>query len=202
MAKYEIEVDVCLGIGHCGSVNADGKCEVELTDAEVEQLINLMRSKNTTDVEEMDLENELPEIYEKLHDAYSEIARKVEYDHWLTGGYFEGEYDELYNYYDLVKYCIDNTSFGETFEFYLEGTDIEDFVDEESDEIDLEALFEEYSNLHEKFSSWLRHYLLEELTMDERIEFIETQMNAELDCEDFDYEPEIPAKIIEMAGVE
>jgi hypothetical protein len=38
--------------------------------------------------------------------------------------------------------------------------------------------------------------------MDERIEFIETQMNAELDCEDFDYEPEIPAKIIEMAGVE
>lgn len=38
--------------------------------------------------------------------------------------------------------------------------------------------------------------------MDERIEFIETQMNAEFDCEDFDYEPEIPGKIIEMAGVE
>ena len=202
MAKYEIEVDVCLGFGHCGGVNADGKDEVELTDAEVEQLVNLIRSKNTTDVEEMDLETELPELYEKLHDAYSELATKVEYDHWLTSGYFEGEYEELYDYYELVKYCIDNTSFSETFEFHLEGYDIEEFVDEDSDEIDLEGLFKECLTLHDVFREWLRRYLLEELTMDERIEFIETQMNAEMDSDYFDYIPDIPAKIIEMAGVE
>ena len=198
MAKYEIEVDVCLGFGHCGGVNADGKGEVELTDAEVEQLVNLIRTKNTTDVEEMNLETELPEVYEKLHDAYSDLATKVEYDHWLTGGYFEGEYEDLYDFGDLIEYCIENTNISETFEL-TEEIDVDDVLDANTGEIELISLFEEYPYL---LDQWLRHYLLEELTMDERIEFIETQMNAELDCDYFDYTPEIPAKIIEMAGVE
>ena len=202
MAKYEIEVDVCLGFGHCGGVNADGKTEVELSDAEVNQLVELIRRKNTTDTEEMELETELPEIYEKLHVASSELASKVEYDHWLTNGYFEGEYDDNFDYCDLMKYCIDNTSFSETFEFYLEDAVIDDDIVDEDGDIDLEALFEEDSNLRDEFRSWLKRYLLEELSMDERIKFIETQMNAEMDCDYFDYIPEIPKKIIEMAGVE
>ena len=201
MAKYEIEVDVCLGFGHCGGVNADGKTEVELTDAEVNQLVELMRRKNTTDTEEMELEAELPEIYEKLHVASSELATKVEYDHWLTRACLEGDFDEDYDFGELVKYCLDNTNYSETFEFHLEGTDIEEFVDEEG-EIDLERLFKENWSLSFEFRDWLDGYLKNELSMDERIKFIETHMNAKLDCDYFDYIPDIPKKIIEMAGVE
>ena len=80
---YSIETDVCLGMSHCGSVNAEGSGYVDLSDEEVKILVDLIREKGTTDVEEMELEELHPEIFEKLDDAYREVASDAEELHWL-----------------------------------------------------------------------------------------------------------------------
>ena len=97
MPKFDIEVEISLGFSHSGGVYNDGYGEVELTDEEVNQLVNLMKEKDTSDVEELDLKTVLPEIYQKLDEAYSTAANKAEEEHWLEDGYY---HDECNNYDD------------------------------------------------------------------------------------------------------
>ena len=70
--------------------------------------LDLMREKNTTNVEKLDLETSHPALYEKLDEAYHEMARHAEYMHWLWEGYNNGYYE-----YDEEDYLDENGEFDE-----------------------------------------------------------------------------------------
>ena len=187
MAEYDIYCTSFLGMSHCGSVTADGEGTVELTDQEVASLIELIKEKGSSDVEELGLKEVLPEIYEKLDDAYRQAAFEGEKDHWLWEGYSSGYYE--YDTYELMDYCESNCGFN--FEY-----DEEDYLDEDG-ELDEDVLD---ADKLDAFQEWLDEYLID-LGKEERNRFLIEKMNADLNYEDMgcDYEVEIPQAIVEMA---
>lgn len=70
MALCDIETEQSLGMSHYGPVSAEGVGTVELADEEVQTLIQLIREKGTTDVEQLGIKEIHPEIYEKLRKAF------------------------------------------------------------------------------------------------------------------------------------
>lgn len=74
MAFYRIENELDLGMSHSGAVVIDGESTVELTDEDVEILVNLIREKHSTNVRKLGIEAMYPELYEKLDDAYRQLA--------------------------------------------------------------------------------------------------------------------------------
>jgi hypothetical protein len=188
MAKYNFECTCFLGMSHCGSVTVDGEGFVELTDEEVAALVALIKEKGSSDVEEIGLEEALPEIYTKLDEAFYEAAFEAEKDHWLWEGYHDGYYE--YDTYELMDHCELNCGFNFVY-------DQEQFLDEDG-ELDEYAL--EEAKL-EAFEEWLDDYLIG-LSKDECHSFFEEQMNAELECDGMggEYEITIPPTIVEMAG--
>lgn len=113
MALYSIESEQCLGMSHSGAVTVNGESAVELSDEEVEILVKLIKEKDTTDVGELDLENLYPDIYEKLDEAYSQMAYDAEEMHWLWEGYYNHYYE--YDDEELMEYCEKKLDF--SFEF-------------------------------------------------------------------------------------
>lgn len=107
MALYSIESEQSLGISHSGEVTVNGESAVELSDEEVDILVRLIKEKNSTDVEELDLENLYPAIYSKLDEAYYDMAYNAEEIHWLWEGYynhyFEYDEDKLMNYCEKIS---------------------------------------------------------------------------------------------------
>ena len=187
MAKFDIEVEICLGFSHCGVVYNDGCGEVELSDNEVEQLVTLMKEKGTSDIEELELEEKLPEIYGKLDEAYKAIAYKAEEEHWLDEGYY---HNECHNYEeaDMIDYLIEQGAWN--FEY-----DEDEFKDEDG-EIDDEALWEAQSEyLHEEA---LDNYLAG-LHGEERYDFLRNKVGIDVDVFGCDYEIAIPSEIIALA---
>lgn len=69
-------------MSHSGAVTEDGTGTVELSDEEVDTLVRLMQEMGTADVEELELEDRCPEIFEKLDDAYRGMAWRAEELHW------------------------------------------------------------------------------------------------------------------------
>ena len=187
MAMYEIETDICLGFSHCGGVYNSGYGEVELSDEEVDELVALMKEKDTSDVDEMDLEENLPDIYKKLDTAYRDVAYDAEEEHWLEEGYY---HLECHNYEDSVM--IDYIKEKGEWEFEY---DEEEFKDENG-ELDEEALFEaECDYLHEE---GLDNYL-STLDGEERKDFLRNQVGIDVDPQGCEYEIEIPSEIIAKA---
>lgn len=185
---FEIESEVCLGVSHCGPVYSSGSGTVELSDDEVSKLVALIKEKGTSDIKELDLENTYPEIYEKLDDAYFNIAYEAEELHWLWYGYYEGVYE--YDSYELLSYCESECG------FVFDGNE-EDFVDEDGD-------FDEESYEEAKMEAFLDDWLLpyiKSLDTSDQIDFLRDQMNAsvEMDGNDVSYEVRIPEGIIELA---
>ena len=70
-------------MSHTGEVTVDGESAVELSDEEVDILVRLIRENKTTDVEELDLENLYPVIYDKLDTACYDMEYNAEEMHWL-----------------------------------------------------------------------------------------------------------------------
>ena len=184
---YSIETDVCLGMSHCGSVNAEGSGYVDLSDEEVKILVDLIREKGTTDVEEMGLEELHPEIFEKLDDAYREVASDAEELHWLWESYESG-YCE-YDFDEVKEHCKDHCGF--KFEY-----DAEKYLT--YDELDEEAIEEDEN---EAFEEWLGDYL-RGLPDAEAISFFYDHLGGEVELEEVDYEVGIPAAIIKLANGE
>lgn len=180
-------VSNCLGISHCGGVYAEGSGEIELTDEEIQSLVNLIRENGgCTDVEELGLREALPEIYGKLDRAYHDAAYDAEYRHWIIEGYENGYYETPD---DLVERCTEELGFASQLKE-------EDFTDEdgEIDEDDFEYAKEE------EFNQWLTdHY--NSLSEDEAISFIEKYIGLEVDMSTgVDYVVEIPSEIIALAN--
>ena len=79
MALYRLENDTCLGITYSGgAVNVESEGYVELSDEEVAKIVDLIRQKGTTDIDELELEEKYPDIYEKLREAYHDMAYNAE----------------------------------------------------------------------------------------------------------------------------
>ena len=74
MALYSIESEQCLGMSHSGAVTVNGESAVELSDEEVDILVKLIKENKSTDVQDLDLEHLHPDIYEKLDEAYCQMA--------------------------------------------------------------------------------------------------------------------------------
>ena len=104
MALYSIESEQCLGMAHFGgAVVVNGESAVELSDEEVNILVQLIKEKDSTDVDELDIATSHPDLYEKLDDAYRQMAYDAEELHWLWEGYHNGYFE--YDTDKLMNYC-------------------------------------------------------------------------------------------------
>ena len=184
MALYSIENDTCLGISHSGAVNVESEGYVELSDEEVAKIVDLIKQKGTTDIEGLELEEKYPDIYEKLREAYHDMAYNAEELHWLWEGYYSRYFE--YDIYELMAYCEENCGFN--FKF-----DEEDYTDD--GKLDEDALEEDKI---EAFNYWLDDYVVG-LEDNEVKDFFYNHMNAGLDLDDIEYWVEIPEAIIKLA---
>lgn len=183
--KFDIENEICLGISHSGAVMTRGTNILELDDNEVSILVNLIREKKTSDVDELGIEESHPALYEKLSRAYYDMAYRAEELHWLWEGYYDGCYE--YDHDKLKSYC--KASCGFYFEY-----DEADYTNDEG-ELDEDSI-EEAEN--EAFSEWLEDYVAG-LDDDKACEFFYDHMNSDLNLDDIHYEVKIPKAIVEMA---
>lgn len=194
MPIFSIESEQSLGMSHHGAVTVNGESAVELSDEEVAILVNLIKENDTTDVEELELEEKYPAIYEKLKDAYYDMAYDAEELHWLWEGYYGGyfEYDEE----DLMDYCERELGFKFDYDekdYYLDDPD--DLEEDEEPAIDEDLIMEDRSDA---FSKWLDDYLIS-LSDDEARRFFYDHMDANLNLDNIDYTVEIPQAIIKIA---
>ena len=195
MALYSIESEQCLGMAHFGgAVTVNGESAVELSDEEVKILVQLIKEKDTTDVDELDIATSHPDIYEKLDDAYRQMAYDAEELHWLWegyhNGYFEYDSDELMSYgereldfkfeYDEKDYYLDNPA---------------DLEEGEEPDIDEDRIEEDKNDA---FSEWLDDYL-SDLSDDEARDFFYEHMDADLNMDGVEYTVGIPEAIIAKA---
>ena len=195
MALYSIESEQCLGMTHFGgAVTVNGESAVELSDEEVDILVKLIKEKGTTDVEELDLENLYPDIYEKLDDAYRDMAYNAEELHWLWEGYNNGYFE--YDSEELMNYCERELGFKFEYDekdYYLD--DPEDLEEGEEPDIDEDQIEEDKSDA---FSEWLDDYV-SGLDDNEARDFFYEHMDADLNMDDVEYIVRIPQAIINKA---
>ena len=195
MALYSIESEQCLGMAHFGgAVTVNGESAVELSDEEVDILVKLIKEKNTVNVDELDIATTHPDLYEKLDDAYCEMANDAEELHWLWEGYNNGYFE--YDSEKLMNYCERELGFKFEYDekdYYLD--DPEDLEDGEEPDIDEDRIEEDK---YEAFSEWLNDYV-NELPDKEAKSFFYEHMNADLDMDNVEYSVEIPAAIIKKA---
>lgn len=95
MKRFDFTIKICLGF-YCGGSGeyAEGKGCVKLEDAQVEQLVALIKENGgETDVEKLGLKEKFPEIHEALDYASLEAARRANYKHWLIEGHLCGYFD-------------------------------------------------------------------------------------------------------------
>lgn len=183
MPIFSIETDKCLGMSHTGAVTIEGESTVELTDDEVNTLVQLIREKQTTDVNELKLRDSHPALYEKLSDAYYQMAYDAEEEHWLWVGFSNGYFD--YSIDEVKAYCKEHCG-------YVFERDEEDSCDD--DEYD-EYMYEDMENEH--FASWLEDYVYG-LSWPEARRFLYDHLHADLDLDDIEFTVEIPAGIIAL----
>ena len=193
MALYSIESEQFLGMSHSGAVTVNGESAVEISDEEVDILVKLIKENDTTDVEELDLENLHPTIYNKLDDAYRDMAYDAEEMHWLWEGYNNGYFE--YDIDELMEYCEKELGF--SFEFkpeeYFDEDDLEYYKE---DPESYEDEIEEAKN--DAFSEWLDDYV-SGLDDNEARDFFYNHMNADLNMDDVEYTVGIPQAIINKA---
>ena len=187
MQTFTLNFTHCIGCSHMGDVTADAKATVEFCQEELDALVALMKSKNSSDVEVLNLKEELPDIYNKLEEAIKDGMIEAEMHHWLLEGFYEGAYE--YDVYEVMEYCGENCGF----EF---SYDEDEYLDEDG-ELDEEALEDAKQ---EAFDEWLPGYI-EILGPLERRTFIEDQLNGEVDTTVIDVNCDvfIPDDIIKLA---
>ena len=136
MAEYTIECDICLGLTHWGAVETSGKGTIELSDEEVNTLVDLVRKKQSTNPDELGLEESHPDLYEKLDDAYSELYYQTEETYWLKEGIGHYEYDLD----ELQEYCAENCGYNE------EEDDFDSWLDDYIDSLPYDELCDFFYN--------------------------------------------------------
>lgn len=84
-----------------GAVDSCGESTLELTEEEVDSLVELIERKRTADMEELELEVPFPEVYAKLDNAYREAALDADEYHWLECGW---ENPDVFSPYDHIEF--------------------------------------------------------------------------------------------------
>jgi hypothetical protein len=186
--KITIDEDLCLGYSHSGSVCANAYGEFEMADADVETLVALIREKETTDINELGIEQSHPTIYDLLEKEIYKI-----YQIAGTAHFIREEIDDYFEYDDgVIDYCIQKYGFNP--DEYVE-------VDEDYEEEEYEDEEEEYeAKLHSKFVSWMRRYA-STLSDKDVVDFYFDTINSVVNFDAYDFELEIPRQIIDLAGV-
>ena len=188
MAVFSIESNKFMGMSHEGPVSFDGESTVTLTDEQVQTLIGLIRQHGTADVDELELAETHPDIYDTLDEAYRSMAVDAEEHGMLWDGYRSGYFE--YDREELKDYCRENCGF--KFDY---SPDILEDIDPE----DIESFYEDYfsEDEDEVFDEWLDGYL--NSLGDDVYSFFYAHMNADLDLDGIDYDVCIPQAIVEMA---
>ena len=109
MPKYLIETDVVIGYYCMGAaIIESGHAYLELTDEDLSNIKALVQKTGTYDIEEMNLAEAYPEIFNKLYEAYNDAAVNAAKWHWNTESWEDRndeEYDIDYNYNFAVKFA-------------------------------------------------------------------------------------------------
>lgn len=185
MAMYNIDIEQDLGMSHSGSIVAAGRGTIELSDEEVQTLIQLIREKKTADIKKLGLETSHPKLYEKLDDVYRSLTYKTVELHWLREGYHKGYF--RYSTNKVIGYCESHCGYEFTYNDvnYLK-----------KDGTPNKAKIRMAKEAH--FCDWLNDYVDHVEGKDARVLFYD-YMNAELDLYCVDYTIAIPQAIIDMA---
>lgn len=187
MAQYKITTDICIGFSHHGSENAMAEGTIELTDAEVQTLVELIRKGHSARVEELDVEHKYPQLYEKLHDAYRELNYRAIELYWLWNGVLNGIYE--YDTEEAIAYCQEH--FGYRYEEPEVPLD-------ENGHLDFSRY--KFVDRYTHFRRWLESDFRK--FDDETVkDFFYNHMGAYVDMEDegYDLELHIPEEIIKLA---
>lgn len=195
MPVFNIYIETPLGVSHSGEVCVYGDGNVELSDEEVQQLVELIRENGgVTDVEELNLEEKYPDIYEKLDEACCDASHRAEWIDWIFRGYRCSYYNVSTE--DAIEKC--EKDYGFKFEF-----DKAKFLDENPDyedaDIDEDFICQEKE---EAFEEWIEEYRASLNEYDEASFLADVfELEPEIDYEE--YSVEIPVDIVKMAkGVE
>lgn len=128
--------------------NLYGNCEVDLTDEEVRQLVDLIKENDgETDVEVLGLEFEYPDIYETLAEAYRDEASESRFTEMVIEGFENGYLGKPKD--DLMIFCEDDLGF--VFEYKEE-----DYRDANTGELYEELLAEDKIDYF--WNTWLKEY--------------------------------------------
>ena len=160
--------------------------QVELTDEEVKTLIELYKEVESTDLDDLDLEEDYPELYQKFVDAYEAVESDA--------------YNKQYLCYQ--KWAID--------EIDTWGVDFSDAVttakekygfkkDEESNDESEKEYDNSDNDLYRELIEWAMNKL-EELDLNESIDFITDVFSIEVDeTPILEYTMELPKEIVDMS---
>ena len=207
--KIRINEEICLGFSHCGSVSTTAQGEFEMPDEYVETIVALIREHGTTDINELQLAELHPEVYEFLNENINKIYCIAEEAHFMRRGFAEGDWSEFDD--NLIDYCERELGF----EYDDEEEDYDDFYEDEyedDEEYDEDEADEEEEDdddddddydykRHSQFESWLRNYV-ETLTDQELLDFFYEHIDTGFGSCQSEYEIEIPQQIIDLANVE
>ncbi len=190
--KYLIESEQFDEKLRSGYIIESAQGEVELSDEEVATLVRLMQEKKTSDVEQLNLEESEPDIYEKLYDACDAMCDEAAFNeawleaYWNAWSGADGGNTVEYDIDQMMYYCEDHCGFS--------------YDGEETDE-------DYYEKKAEAFEKWLDHYLHTAPDADVLTFF---EQNMELLIDDCDFvDPSaveynvtvlIPQSIIDMAS--
>lgn len=186
MAQYSFTCERYDGYSHTEAMTSRVKGTVELSDEDVATLVKQMRESGTSDIDELELEETEPRIYNILYEACSDAC------------FTSAQIDALLEcYYDNVFDCDKDAfiDFCYSLGFRLKR-DKEEFLDSDGNccrymMTDFE-LFE--------FRHWLENYV-KSMSLDEAEDFFKEYVNGELEEYETDYDISvvIPQAIIDMA---
>lgn len=185
--EFKIFKDVSLGF-YCegGDESACGEAMLVLTNEELDALVALIKKKGTADIDELELDEEMPEVYAKLDAGCLAAARVAEEDYWLEYGW---EDPDCFNPEDAMEKV--EKEYGYKFEYKEE-----DFRDKDGnvDESEIEDAKLEH------FTEWATNYKDSLRDDEERRKFM--RLFVSVDVSDVDYEVEIPEEIVWMCDLD
>ncbi len=190
--KITINEDICLGFSHCGSVSTTAQGEFEMPDEYVETIVALIREHDTTDIEELQLEELHPDIYEFLKENINEIYQQAEEAHFIREGF---SIDECYEYDDdLIDYCERELGF----EYECDEDDDDFYEDEDEYEEDEDEDDDDDYQRRSQFESWICDYV-ETLTDQQLVDFFYKHIDNGYESSPSEFEISIPQQIIDLA---
>lgn len=100
MPTYKISSEVDLGCSYFGGVSAKASADITFTPEQVATLWQIMEKAHsegldlmTLGLEETDLEEIDPKLFEYICDAYHDCAYQAEYDYMIEETYYNKDYD-------------------------------------------------------------------------------------------------------------